>query len=358
MILRQPVIYFVSIAFGAHGIAAADQIITTGENFAPVEVITFEDGAVKFRRPEGRVESAWIDQITMIVVDRGGFFDDFNQAERFIQSHEHERAISRYKRALRSAEGHWQALIAARAVAACDQAGQLDDAVQYWVILLRGPHGGLAGAARMMPQHVPTSPSGRVDRALRFLDGALAVDPPADERALLVLVRYAILKRVGDDRTTLAAEEATTVELPEPARTAPVYEIQWEAFRHVLNQATADGLLAPLDQALRTCPDGLLPRFLMLKGETLSLRTRSRDDLLRAAWPYLRVAIHFPDDPLAPAALSQAALILERAGLVDKARGLWEEAIRHSRGTNEVRDEARRRLEILRESSPPEPAPP
>jgi tetratricopeptide (TPR) repeat protein len=326
----------------------ADQIVIDAESIAPVEVITFEGAAVKFRRPEGRIQSAWIDEIGLIIIDRGGFFDDFNQAERFRQSGEYERAVTRYKRALRSADGHWQDLVAARAATASDRAGQLDNAVQYWIVLLRGAHGGVAAAARTLPGSIPDSFNGRVERALHFIDSALAAEPREAERALLTLLRFAILAQIGDDRSTQAALDAAAVEIPEPAWTEPVFRIQIEAFRRMPQQGAENRLAALVDQALRSAPDALLPELLLMKGAALERAAQSRGDLLRAAWPYLRVVIHFPDHALTPRALLNVAGVLERAELPDKALAVLQESLGHARAGDELRNEARRRADSLR----------
>ncbi|MCH6555417.1 MAG: hypothetical protein IH797_02250, partial [Chloroflexi bacterium] len=58
--------------------------------------------------------------------DRGGIFDDFNEAERLVADNQPARAIVRYRRTLRLGQDFWSDLIAARLVLACDAANQID----------------------------------------------------------------------------------------------------------------------------------------------------------------------------------------------------------------------------------------
>jgi hypothetical protein len=71
----------------------------------------------------------------------------------------------------------------------------------------------------------------------------------------------------------------------------------------------------------------MLPDFLLLKGDVLLARASSRDELIRASWPFLRVVAHMPDDPRAGEALIGAALVLERLASYDKAAALLTECL-------------------------------
>ena len=328
-----------------------DQILTSLENHAPVEVITFDGGAVKFRAPDGTLRSAWVDEIRMMVLDRGASWDEFNQAEQFAAVGEYDRAVTRYKRALLSAPTDWEDLIAARAALAFDAGGQADNAVQHWIIALRGGHGGPGAAARVFPRTLPSAMNGRVERALRLLETALSADPTEEERALLVLLRYEILRRTGDDRTGEAASLAAAARIPPSARLESLFGVQADAIQRELDRADSDDLPTSIDQAIMYCPETMLSRFLMFKGDLLARTARSRRDLLRASWPFLRVAIHFPRDARAPEGLLKASTALARAGLTEKALELVEESLRHPLLTAEGHEDALRRQAQLREAA-------
>ena len=97
----------------------------------------------------------------------------------------------------------------------------------------------------------------------------------------------------------------------------------------------------------------MLPDFLLLKGETLLRTASTRDDLIRAAWPFLRAAIHFRDSPQAPEGLYGAALVLERVGRTDKAVDLLAECLAHKRISEQVRTMAEAARVRMRSATPP-----
>ena len=183
---------------------------------------------------------------------------------------------------------------------------------------------------------------------MSFIEAALSAGPREAERTLLILLRFAVLARIGDERSRQAAMDAAAAEVQDAARTEAAYRIQLAALRQVLEGGADDRLVTQVDQALRTAPDVLLPELLMMKGEVLGRLARSPRDYMRAAWPYLRVAVHFPNHELVPRALLCAAEALERAELPDKALALVEESVGHARANAADRDEARRRADSLR----------
>lgn len=317
--------------------AYGDQVVTATDNFTAAQIVTFEQGQIKFRASDGKIHSLWPHEAKLLIVDRAGWFEDFNQAERFLQSGAYDRSIVRYQRVLRLCEDFWADLVAARMLLACDRAKQLDDAVRYFILVLRGRHGGPAAAARLLPTAIPTRLDTRAGKALAHIDGALVSNPRAPEHALLVLLRYEILRRVGDDRAHRMAPKAAAVVIPSSARSSELFRIQLTAMTAALAGEVPADAFAHLDRAIRDCPEALLADFLLLKGEASLKIASSREDLLRAGWSFLRVAIHFPDTAQAPAGLYGAARALHRARLKDKALGLLDECLEHSQLTTEFR---------------------
>jgi tetratricopeptide (TPR) repeat protein len=306
-----------------------------------------KEGQLQFRSAGGKLRSAWVGDIGLIVVDRGGIFADFNQAERFLASGEPTRAISRYRRSLRMAEGSWPDLIAARLVLACDAAAKLNHAVSNLIQVIRGRYAGPSAAARLIPKSIPRDRNANVSRAVELLDAALSRGPPEPQRVLLALVRYEILRRSGDDRATPAAQQVAFLTVPPAARSEQVYAIQLDALSRVLQDDATPEALAGLDNAIRDCPEPVLASFLLLKGQTLMRTASTRDDVMRASWPFLRVAIHFQDDARAADGLYGAALAIERLGRKDKAIKLLTECLGHKRLTDETRRRAETTLKRL-----------
>ena len=86
--------------------------------------------------------------------------------------------------------------------------------------------------------------------------------------------------------------------------------------------------------------EGIVPDFLMLRGAFLAGKARTREDLMRASWPFLRVAIHFPDDPRAADGYYEAARLLERIDLSDHAAVLMRACLDHEGVSESTRAKA------------------
>ena len=330
-------------------VVEADQIVTEAQNHPDAGIVRLEGGRLQFRDRAGQLQSAWIHRIGLIVMDRAGAFTDFNQAERFLAGGEPARAIPRYRRAMRLLDDFWPELIAARLTTACDQAEQVDQAVSNLLIVLEGFFTGPPAAARLIPRRIPSDPDGKVLRALDQLNAVLTRELPESHRTLLTLVRYEMLGRIGDERVRSAAKEVAVLPIPADIRSERVYQIQHEALGRVLQEGVNPDALAGLDRAIRDAPESLLPDFLLLKG-WMSLRAAaSREDILRASWPFLRAAIHFPDDERAAEGLYGAASALERAGLTDQAVELLTECLESERLGDKTRRQAESALKRLRE---------
>lgn len=332
-------------------VAHADQVVTTSENHVGARVIVFEDGQLRFRTADGQLNTVWPNQLSLVIIDRGGAFDDFNQAERFVASGEPERAIVRYRRALGLSEGFWSDLINARTLLACDAAGQLDRATTKFIDVLEGRWAGPAAAARLLPTSIPNHREGKVVRALERLDSALRKAPEDEERALLELLRYEILRQSGDSRALRAAERVATLSIPPAARSELVFSILLDGMGKALDRSVSDESLSALDSAIRDCPESILPSFLLLKGRVQLGLASNREEAIRAAWAFMRVAIHYRDDPRAADGLYGAALSLDRIGRTDKAVELLEECLGCGRLTIQTRQSARELLQRLRTSS-------
>ncbi|UCC32713.1 MAG: hypothetical protein JSU86_10600 [Phycisphaerales bacterium] len=325
----------------------ADQIVMDKTNYPGAKIVGLQEGQLQFRSADGSLQTVWLHDVRLINVDRGGIFDDFNQAERFFAGGEHDRAIVRYRRTLRLSEDFWTDLIAARLTLACDAAEQLDTAVLNLIRVINGRFAGPPAAARLIPREIPAESGKRVMRAVEQLHAALAKDPDDPQRALLKLVRYEILQGTGDRRAIPAAPEIAAISIPPSARSQRVYAIQLRAFEEALADDVEPAELSSLDIAIRDCPDEILPSFLLLKGRTLLRTAATREELIRASWPSLRVAVHFRNDSRAAEGLHDAALALERLGRPDKARELLQECLGHkwlTPQTQSLAETARARL--------------
>ena len=322
--------------------ARGDQVVAGGVNYPNAKIVNLDQGKLQFRAADGRLHSAWIGDVGLMIVDRGGVFEDFNQAERFLSDNEPQRAIARYERTLRLTQEYWPDVVAARLCAAHDRVGQIDRTVQYWIRLLGGRWSGLAAAAHMLPRNIPAKHDGRTSQAVDLLANEIRGNADDDRRAMLELLRFEILRRVGDERATELAAGVARLSIAAPARSEGVYAMVLAALQVATRESASPSDFAALDNAIRDCPEASLPGFLMLKGRLLLRAAKSRDEVIRAAWCFMRVVVHAPDDPLTPEALVAAAGALKRLERAEQAAALLDECLAHSKVGEETRKKAMR----------------
>ncbi len=344
-----------AFAFGAGRVVFADQVVSGGVSHFGAKVTALAEGRVQFRAADGRAHSVWIDQIELLIVDRSGAFEDFNQAERFLAAGEWEKAAVRYERAMRLCGEFWPELAAARLVTVYDRAGQLDKATLHFNRTARGEFAGPPAAARLILQNIPAKRDAKFTRAIEQLDTALSQNPREPVRVLFELLRYEILRRGGDERAGGLGRTVAGLSIPAAVRSEAVYAVVAAGMRETAVVDPPASRLTALDRIIRECPDALMPTFLLLKGEALMRAAATREDWVRASWPFLRVTAHYGDDPRAADGLLGAAAALERAGRVDYGLALLEECLAHKRVSEETRRQADGMLARLRSPTPKSP---
>ena len=317
--------------------AYGDQVVAGGANYPGAIVVALKEGRLEFRTAAGKLEAVWLSDVDRVIVDRGGMFADLNQAERYLAGGEPDRAIERYRRALKLSEGFWSDLIVARMLAACNRAGRLDQVVRNFIRVVNGEASGPALAARLLPDAFPVTRTKATSRAVEELDTAIARAADEEKRALFHLLRYEILRRTGDQRSANAVPTVAALAVPASARIERVFAIQLAALNEALKEHVEPAVWDSLDRAIRWSPQEILPSFLLLKGKTLLRMASTQEDIIRAGWSFMRVAIHMPDDPRAAEGLYAAALALERIGRPDKAVSLLEECLAHKRLGDDTR---------------------
>lgn len=328
-------------------LARADQVALGEQNFPGAKVLAAVDGQIRFQTADGELRNAWLDEVSLLILDRGRAFEDFNEAERYMATGELEKAVVRYKRALRGIEGLWAEIGTARQLVAFDRTHRLDEATLDFIVVVRSDSLGPAAAMRLMPNWIPDGRAGQAMRAVAHLDAALASAAQTQQRIPMVLLRYDILQHAGDGRADKAAATVAGLEIPAPLRCHRAYEIQLVALNTVLEQDDPTVGLSHLDHAIRDCPSNMIADFLLLKGETLSRIATTRNDIIRASWPFMRVAIHWHDDARAADGLLGAALALERIGRPAQARSLLKECLAHPAVQDHTEKQAREALDRL-----------
>ncbi len=334
-------------------VARADHIVVQGMDYVDAVVTGLHAGRIEFRTVEGEMEAAWISDVDLVIVDRGGAMTDFNQAERLLAGGEPGKAIERYRRSLRLSEGFWRDLVTARLLMVCTRAGQIDGAARAFILVTGAETTGPALAARLIPDTFPTRRDKATSAAIEELDTAIAKAPDDERRAVLQLLRYAILQHISDRRTAGAMEQVATLVIPASARSRRAYAIQLTALQQVLKDRPTKAVWDGLDRAIRWAPEEIVPAFLLLKGRTLLERAETREEIIRASWPFMHVAIHMPDDPRAADGLYGAAVALERIGIADKALVLLDECMAHKRISDKTRKMAQAARERLKQAADP-----
>jgi len=349
-----------AVAFTALGCIAvaprgsrADDIITERENLSHARIVGMSRGALDVRTADGVMRSFRLSDINFMYIDRGMAFADFNQAERMRFEGHVEQSLSRYRRAMRLTEGFWSDIVSARFLVAADQVGDLATAVPLFVRVAHGRSAGPSAAVRLFPSNLPGKRNGKVAAALGTLNAALGRDVDDAERTVLTLLRQRILQRIGEGGDAKAARRIAALSIPESVRTDDVYEAVYAALVVLVHQPSSDSeVLVWLDHAIRDCPMPALPGFLLLKGEVLRKRASTANDWIRASWPALRVAIHFPGDPRASIGYYDAAVALEHAGKIKAVSKLLHLCLDQSEGNSAVAVSARAMLERISVSQP------
>jgi hypothetical protein len=157
---------------------------------------------------------------------------------------------------------------------------------------------------------------------------------------MLVLIRFGLLHRAGDRRAASAAAEAVQLAVPAAARTPQVFAILTDALRVALETEPTEAEFDALDRAMEAAPEENLPDLLLLKARTLLASATTGDEVMRACWPLLRVAIHMPKDGRAAEALLVAASGLDRLGRADRAAALLAECLGNPAITPLVKERA------------------
>lgn len=335
-----------AVMMGVSPAAHGDQVIAPGVNYTDVTITDLVGGRLTLKRIGDTDLSIWLCDADRITVDAAGAFLEFNQAERFLADDNPAKAIVRYRRALRAVEGMWADLIEARLVTACDRAQRTADAALHLIRVVRGRWTGPALAARIIPRAAPADRAA-ASAAVEHLDAALAEDPPLEMRIPLQMFRYEILRNSQRLDAGVSAELVSSFSIPEGLRCDRVFQVLLPALTQALDQHADVQLLASLDRAIRYCQDELLPSFLLLKGAALLRSAATSEDYIRAAWPYMRVAIHMPRDPRAADGLRGAALALEHIGRSDQAIQLLTECLAHKKISVQTRRQAREALARL-----------
>ena len=326
---------------------SADQVITADANYIETRISGYVDGDLHLHLADGSITVVRLVEAQRVVVDRTGGLADFNEAERYLAGDQPEQAIFRYERALRKATQFWPVVVRVRLLQACNRAGNLEKAVDYFLDVTADAPG---VAAELLPRSIPSNATALTRRLERRLESEANRAPDPDRRLVIELFRYWLLHQTDHAKAKAEAADIAITTIPAPIASRRAYAVKEAALRRLLAEGQTDAVLTEADRAMENCPLEVMPDLLLLKGQTLMADTEDRETLLQAAAVLMRVPIHFPDDERAPEALLWAARAHRRLGLNEQAKRLLNECLAHARTTDALRPQAEAELARLEQA--------
>lgn len=325
-------------AWGAS--ARADQIRFGSENHVRARVLGIQEGRLRFQTDDRSVRDVWLDEVSFMQVDREGAFVDFNEGERLLVDRRFDEAVTQFRRTMRATGDFWSELANVRMAMAADGAQQVDVVVEALVRVMNREMLGPEAAARLLPTDIPRDKGLRSSKALGAIDTALTSVSSESERTLLLVMRHDVLRTTGDADASAAAARLIRQTVPASVATDRVFASVQAALVGAFPEAWDDAAMAALDRAIALCPERQASGFLLLRGRALAKSAVTAEDKLRATWPFLRIAAHFPKDPVVPEALLEAGALLQSAGQRENAAALYAECAAHELATPELKRKA------------------
>lgn len=325
----------ISLALLAASTVIADEIVTTTRaKYASVRIEDIRDGALYFRDAQGRLLNrplAEVQRITFVG------WEAFNRGESALADRQYRKATREFEAALKSTEQndpaearprHRRELLLVRLIASLDGEGEFDQAVRRYIELC-----GLWGATAsgFEPRNIPGKQSALYSAAVETLK--TTIDKAADGPSASLLQTY--LKRIQSDTPT-SAPDSQPVAVVKPKET----EILLRRVEEAVESGRIDAARKVIDHAMKNEPAAKLAPWRYWNGRCLEAGAQNNDDRLRAAEEYMRVVIHFPNDPHVAESLYRTAMIHKKLGYLNRVAPLLREALSHNPG-----DELKRRCE-------------
>jgi tetratricopeptide (TPR) repeat protein len=343
---------------------AAGDTVKTKLPYEQVVVTDVADGAIQFRAAGGSVLTKPISEVSYVEINNA---EDLNKAEKLFQEGKTAQAVEAYAEAMKSALGWKRALLRYRLMAACESAGQIDQAVRVWMefcdesttpahLGLRprkiAPAGNAANdkAIALLNDQIAKVKSGGYLREMRQLLVDLYERQGKLEQAQAVAALLAGSARPVATRTTTGAVEANSPPAVPPKGGDPQLRLAGLSLKS--NQfAEVVGMLEPRLKSLAAAD---LPAALYYLGQAqLELARKEtyaaarKDLLLKAGLNLMRVLANYSDSEFAPSALFSAGAVNELLGNAAAAERAYAEVVRRF-GAGEAGKKASAALEALK----------
>ncbi|MGC9455075.1 MAG: hypothetical protein ACP5HU_09455 [Phycisphaerae bacterium] len=324
----------------APAFAQADEVRVGRLPYSGVTVTDFADGQLVFNT-SGREITKDLAEVSRIELRGRG---SFNRAEELLAEQQYAQAVEAYRQAEREAGSTlWlRRLISCRLVQALDRAGQFDEAVQQWLVVVL-ENDVAEQVLELRPSNIPPQgqPSNR--RAIDLLE--LRVERVEDE-ALRLAIRELLLELyrregLGDKAAELAGQmaEPQPQQPQQPGEDTPALTDrpgeggqagQLADIRDLLEQNRPERALEFARARMSRLSHDELPEAILLSGRArLALYEAQgrREQLLRAGLDFMCVATFHGDSEWAAEALYLAGEVNRILGNASAARSAWQMVI-------------------------------
>ena len=299
--LRRVILISVAMASLA-GAARADKIQWRGISLPQPEVTGAEDFAISYRLRSGTQQSRPLSDIDLVEINGA---DALNQAERTL-AQDPAKALELYQKAASDLEGWKQRLARYRLIQAAKKAKRIDLAVEAWLAVV-GDQPSKNALAMIPDAYGPAKSQVNAD-AIAALEKRLA-DKPSDALAAAIRQMLVGLYR-GQGDTQRAAEIAQQVVAGGTGGPGPTGDGQLQAVQALLDQKQYDQAVGTLRAGMKDYTEQLPSAMLLMArarmGQWEQGGRKDRQALLDAGLWAMRVAVFYPNTPLAPAALMVA----------------------------------------------------
>jgi len=307
--------------------AFADEIRTSRSKYPSIRIEDVGDGKLVFRDSQARVLTRSLADVTGLTITG---WEAFNRAEASLEAGQYRQARRDYESLLRDVEKagpdagrpkHRRELVQARLLVAADREGHFDRAVECFIALCREWGDAAAG---LEPRNTPTAESAFYSAAMRQLDAAIAEMGSSPGSGVLRRFRDRLTARAAGDP---AVPGASTSAPTEPAPPTARGDARMDAMAGYIDKRQFDHAEAAIRDAFRREPPERLAPWYYWEGRRLEALAADRTERMRAAIAYMRVPVHYPDDPRCAECLYRTAMLHRTMGLEDRVATLLKEAL-------------------------------
>ena len=235
----------------------------------------------------------------------------------------------------------------ARLVQAADESYSFETAVRNWIKIA---HRDAVTASWLLPKNLPTQPSHATRRVLKKLERAIEQSATLTERTLLETLRFSTLKAMDDPAARVLAAPLMGLIIKSSVFAPRTIDVFTTAGDLLVENADYAHVQQQVEKAIVEVPESLLPEILLLKARVQLASATTPEEYLAAAFPAMRVVIHFPKHPLVGEALILSAKAHEASGRSPQARRLLEACIATDQANSEIKSEAAHLLKRLPQS--------